>query len=290
MECVSIATTSILVNGSPTEEFSLEKGLRQGDPLSPFLFLLTAEGLSVMMRAMVQSSLFTRYSVGSANSTVVFHLQFADDTLLLEKEHEGLEVRQMREFNTALLGKWCWRLLVDRGGMWYRVLASWYGEVAGRVEARGRFGFVWWREVAKIRDGEGRWFAESVERRVGNGVDTFFWTGAWLGGVPLSVRYRRLFDLSINKLRSVAAMCELGWEEGGAAWQWRRQLWAWEEEMLGECQRSLNDFVLQPNISDHWLWRHDIGAGFMVWGAYALLTTMDVIDTYATSDLIWHKQ
>ena len=38
-ECISTTTTSVLVNGSPTDEFSLEKELRQGDPLSLFLFL-----------------------------------------------------------------------------------------------------------------------------------------------------------------------------------------------------------------------------------------------------------
>jgi hypothetical protein len=82
-ECVCTATTSVLVNGSPTDEFPLERGLRQGDPLSPFLFLLAAEGLSVMMRAMVQSNIFTGYSVGSTNPSVISHLQFADDTLLM---------------------------------------------------------------------------------------------------------------------------------------------------------------------------------------------------------------
>jgi len=33
-------------------------------------------------------------------------------------------VRQLKEFNTALLGKWCWRMLVERGGLWYRVLVA----------------------------------------------------------------------------------------------------------------------------------------------------------------------
>jgi len=56
-ECVSIATTSELVNGSPTDEFPLERSLRQGDPLSPFLFLLAAEGLNVMMSEMVSANI-----------------------------------------------------------------------------------------------------------------------------------------------------------------------------------------------------------------------------------------
>jgi hypothetical protein len=62
-ECVGTATASVLVNGSPTGEFTLEQGLRQGDPVSPFLFLLAAEGLSVMMRAVVHTNLFTGYTV-----------------------------------------------------------------------------------------------------------------------------------------------------------------------------------------------------------------------------------
>nr|ABD32294.2 hypothetical protein MtrDRAFT_AC149489g21v2 [Medicago truncatula] len=38
------------------------------------------------------------------------------------KAPSGLGVQKMREFNVALLGKWCWRLLVERSSLWYRVL------------------------------------------------------------------------------------------------------------------------------------------------------------------------
>jgi hypothetical protein len=82
-ECICTATASVLVNGSPTEEFPFQRGLRQGDPLSPFLFLVVAEGLNVMMSTMVERDQFVGYSVGEQDSMVVLHLQFADDTLLL---------------------------------------------------------------------------------------------------------------------------------------------------------------------------------------------------------------
>ncbi|PNX63811.1 receptor-like kinase, partial [Trifolium pratense] len=62
-ECVCTASASVLVNGSPTEEFPFERGLRQGDPLSPFLFLLAAEGLNVLMETMVERNVFSGYNV-----------------------------------------------------------------------------------------------------------------------------------------------------------------------------------------------------------------------------------
>ena len=94
-ECVSTATASVLVNGSPTYEFPLQRGLRQGDPLSPFLFLLAAEGLNVLMNSVMENNLYKGYRVGSTNTAVVSHLQFADDTLLIG-EKSWSNVRALR--------------------------------------------------------------------------------------------------------------------------------------------------------------------------------------------------
>jgi len=51
LECVGSATTSILVNDSPTDEFSMERGLRQGGPLSSFLFFACCGGYEYINEA-----------------------------------------------------------------------------------------------------------------------------------------------------------------------------------------------------------------------------------------------
>lgn len=66
--------TSVLVNDSSTKEFKMERGFRQGDPLSPFHFVLVAEGLNVLMYALVETSLFTAYCLGDHTTTTISNL------------------------------------------------------------------------------------------------------------------------------------------------------------------------------------------------------------------------
>jgi len=137
----------------------------------------------------------------------------------MRKEHGGLGVRQLKEFNEALLGKWRWRLLVDRVGLWYRVLVARYGEEDG-----GRSWSVWWKEVVRIRDGVGGgavgWFEGSVVWRLGNGAYTSFLRDRWCSDVPFCIRFSQLFDLALDKSILVRDKYLLGWEVGGEAWKW----------------------------------------------------------------------
>jgi len=83
------------VNGCPTDEFPIERGLRQGDPLSSFLFLLATEGFNVLMSAMVGAHLFSGYGVGQVGDVRLTHLQFADDTIIIG-EKSWQNVHSMR--------------------------------------------------------------------------------------------------------------------------------------------------------------------------------------------------
>jgi hypothetical protein len=80
--CISSIRFSILVNGSPEGFLDSSRGLRQGDPLSPLLFVFVMEALSHMLSAGINDGLLDGFKVGNVT---VSHLLFADDTLIFCK-------------------------------------------------------------------------------------------------------------------------------------------------------------------------------------------------------------
>ena len=82
--CISIVRFSVLVNGSLAGFFGSSRGLRQGDPLSPLLFLLVMEVLSQILKKTEDSGLLCGFHVGPVNfiGVRISHLLVADDTIL----------------------------------------------------------------------------------------------------------------------------------------------------------------------------------------------------------------
>lgn len=81
LNCVCLALMSILLNGSSLKPFNMEKGLRQGDPLSPYLFILISEALVWFFKNATDLNLIEPVLIGK-NKVRLNLLQFADDTLM----------------------------------------------------------------------------------------------------------------------------------------------------------------------------------------------------------------
>jgi len=76
--CISSVSYAVLINGSLSQFFSASRVLRQGDPISPLLFLLVMEVFTRMLRAATTATLLAGFSMGRLNETSVniSHLLF----------------------------------------------------------------------------------------------------------------------------------------------------------------------------------------------------------------------
>ncbi|GJS35978.1 RNA-directed DNA polymerase, eukaryota, reverse transcriptase zinc-binding domain protein [Tanacetum coccineum] len=80
-KCLRSSRGSIIINGSPTEEFQFFKGLKQGDPLSPFLFILIMESLHLSFQSVVDVGLFKGIHLSPLVN--LSHMFYADDAVFV---------------------------------------------------------------------------------------------------------------------------------------------------------------------------------------------------------------
>ncbi|KAA3489698.1 putative Transposon TX1 [Gossypium australe] len=131
--CIKSVQYSILINGEEGLSFRSTRGLRQGDPLSPYLFLFCGEGLSVLMRLACQEGKICGAKVCRASPSIT-HLMFTDGCILFEEvSNRGISVLKeiLREYEVCsgqcvnfekstvfsaqmqmtMIGTWCFKFL-----------------------------------------------------------------------------------------------------------------------------------------------------------------------------------
>lgn len=87
MRCLSLVSFSVLVNGVASPTFIPIRGLREGDPLSLFLFIICAKGMSGLLRKDKNSSQLMGLHFG-CDTFRISHLLFANDCLVFSKATE----------------------------------------------------------------------------------------------------------------------------------------------------------------------------------------------------------
>ncbi|MCI10341.1 RNA-directed DNA polymerase (Reverse transcriptase), partial [Trifolium medium] len=164
------------------------------------------------------------------------------------KVEGGLGIRDLRVVNKSLLAKWRWKLLTNDDELWKSVIIAKYGvRPMGHVRlddvAFGSMCSSWWRDLCKL-DQDGGWFRQMVVKKVGRGDATKFWKDVWVGDQPLEQRFRRLFDMSLQQHDMVQAVGQ--WVNGEWRWSflWRREFFAWEEELFREFEDTIRNVVI----------------------------------------------
>jgi hypothetical protein len=106
MHLVTIVSFQVLFNGGKLDSFIPSRGVHQGDPISPYLFLLAAEGLSCLLKCSFSPELHGLKVAPTA--LAVSHLLFADDSLLLFKAEMEIvgKVQELLDVYCMASGQW----------------------------------------------------------------------------------------------------------------------------------------------------------------------------------------
>jgi hypothetical protein len=81
MGCITTATLAVLINGEASKAFHSERGLRQGCPLSPLLFILVLESLNILLKRSQLAGKLT--GIKASRLTQILHLLFVDDVIIM---------------------------------------------------------------------------------------------------------------------------------------------------------------------------------------------------------------
>nr|GEX28088.1 RNA-directed DNA polymerase, eukaryota, reverse transcriptase zinc-binding domain protein [Tanacetum cinerariifolium] len=288
--CLSSASISILLNGSPTKEFTMERGLRQGDPLSPFLFLLVAEALQVMMIDACNKGIFKGLSLANDGANISL-LQYANDALFI-----GRSMRKVEDWAcvsskfTKRLTSWKNRLLSigGRSTLTKSVLGVFLGYKRWSVTKPGL-----WEGITKYCKGLQHFdisLDSLIHKKVMSGAQTSIWTDSWIKKCgPLKVRFLRLYGLETHKSCKVVNRFINMNGDWISNWYWRRQPTGRSEGDLVSLNNVISGIVLDPLHNDKWVWSLNASESFSVKSLCVAIKNKMFYNNIAASKFTWNS-
>ncbi|RVW60999.1 hypothetical protein CK203_051369 [Vitis vinifera] len=209
------------------------RGLRQGNPLLPYLFVIVMEAFSCLLKRAVSKGLRVNMEkselipVGRVENVEELAEEFGYKVGRLPSTYLGmplgapfksvatwdgieerfrkrlamwkrLGVKSLGTFNRALLGKRVWCFAIERKALRNQVIRRKYGEERGgwsSCEAREAYGVGLWKAISKL----GHLVTPSFDFVVGDGKKVRFWKDKWCGTTPLCEDFPSLFALATSK-------------------------------------------------------------------------------------------
>ncbi|XP_058084082.1 uncharacterized protein LOC131231793 [Magnolia sinica] len=254
---------SILINGEPSGFFKSFRGLRQGDPLSPALFIIAMEAFSVNLKLLINSGRCQRFLM-RRNSPIISYLLYADDILLFSngKKENLLKVLQFLALFQQATGqkiinnKSCF--ICPRALSLARIRSI--SCILGFRKANGTIQYLGAPlRLGRIRSSELQFLVVKVERK------TAGWAGRHisqagrttlirhvLGSVPIHIMPIEEGGLGVRRLKEVleAHRLKLAW-----AVNFSNQSGPWVKLMRNKYSRDLLPNALMPpstNLSPFW--------------------------------------
>nr|GEU95267.1 ribonuclease H-like domain, reverse transcriptase, RNA-dependent DNA polymerase [Tanacetum cinerariifolium] len=229
--CLDSGFSSVLVNGSPTPEFKLSKGLRQGDPFFHIIFIIAIEALHIAMLE-ARENTFSKVASGlkvnlsksrligvgpqeeearmlsfggrlvliksvMSNMPVYFFSLYRALCKVIKSLDRGVRIGSLDACNISLLAKWWWRWKNEDLALWKQVIHAIHGSIEGESIKKGM-----WANIKKL-DQELQHhniplkslFTQLVEK----GDTVNLWKDDWFGDFNLASMFPRLYTLEIEK-------------------------------------------------------------------------------------------
>ncbi|GJS15443.1 RNA-directed DNA polymerase, eukaryota [Tanacetum coccineum] len=167
----------------------------------PFSYLGSHE--SSLAYGIYSMSFFNGVDLGSKKS-----IWLKWNSVLASKEKGGLGVSSLYALNRAIMFKYVWRFTTQKTSLWAKVIKAIHGG-DGKIGKHSKAGHASiWRDIVQEMDAfkhHGIDLYSFMQKKLGDGSNTFFWEDVWCENTVLKDKFPRLYALELNKNIKVAA-------------------------------------------------------------------------------------
>ncbi|XP_026396445.1 uncharacterized protein LOC113291087 [Papaver somniferum] len=305
MQCIGITKISILLNGAPCNSYIPTRGIRQGDPFSPYLFIILMEAFSRQLLYAEQNGSIEGIKIAPRDPSIS-HLFFADDCLLFttadlynvnnllqiidsfgnasgqllnfnkssrHKDVGGQGFRDLRILNQARLVRAAWRLCKNSEEPWAKAIQAKYFPATSLLHASIKTDYSWsWRGIQHTIS----FLKANSCWRVGRGNKIKIWLDIWIIGMdnPPSLR------AEITDTEDYIWVMKLI-QPNGKAWNLQLLQHIFDQQTMD----MITKMRISPSVEDKLMWKLTRHGGFTLKTSYKKIYEHNLVDVQVSTEI-----